>query len=267
MNEDINQTLSASPNFQTELAEQLAKLVPEAIVDGKIDVIKLQELLAEDVSTSTERFGLFWSGKQTALRVAQSPTTSTLKPEPGRSKDWEVTKNVFIEGDNLEVLKILQKHYHGKIKLIYIDPPYNQHNYLGNYHIWETLVRWDEPSTYGIANKRLDVRTDTNRSAFNSKPAMANALTELVKNVKAETIVLSYNNESWLSRDELLAIASKRGHVEILDFDFKRYVGSQIGVFNKAGERVGSPGAKRNIEHIVIAGEKQTVRRMLESIK
>jgi adenine-specific DNA-methyltransferase len=96
---------------------------------------------------------------------------------------------------------------------------------------------------------------------------MSKSLAQLVNDLKCETMVLSYNNESWLSRDELLDIASKQGHVEILDFDFKRYVGSQIGVFNKAGERVGKPGAKRNIEHIVIAGEKQTVRRMLASIK
>jgi adenine-specific DNA-methyltransferase len=80
-------------------------------------------------------------------------------------------------------------------------------------------------------------------------------------------MVLSYNNESWLSRTDLLDIASMRGHVEIIDFDFKRYVGSQIGVFNKAGERVGVPGAKRNIEHIVIAGDRATVKRMAESLK
>ena len=80
-------------------------------------------------------------------------------------------------------------------------------------------------------------------------------------------MVLSYNNESWLSRTELLEIASTRGHVESLDFDFKRYVGSQIGVFNKAGQRVGIPGAKRNIEHIVIAGDEKTVKRMVASLR
>jgi len=68
---------------------------------------------------------LFWPGKRAALRVAQEPTTATLRPDRENSKDWDTTNNVFIEGDNLEVLKILQKHYHGKIKMIYIDPPYN----------------------------------------------------------------------------------------------------------------------------------------------
>lgn len=175
-----------------------------------------------------------------------------LLPGPGRS----------IRGDALEIVKNLEP-----VDLAYLDPPYNQHRYFSNYHIWESLVRWDKPETYGIANKRLDARDAEMKSPFNSKKTMSKALAQLVDDLQCETMVLSYNNESWLSRDELLDIASKQGHVEILDFDFKRYVGSQIGVFNKAGERVGNPGAKRNIEHIVIAGEKQRVKKMLASIK
>lgn len=167
-----------------------------------------------------------------------------------------------IRGDALEIVKELPP-----VDLAYLDPPYNQHRYFSNYHVWESLVRWDKPETYGIANKRIDARDAEMKSPFNSKKTMAGALARLVDGLNCETMVLSYNNESWLSRNDLLEIASKRGHVEILDFDFKRYVGSQIGVFNKAGERVGNPGAKRNIEHIVIAGEKQTVKRMLASIK
>jgi len=125
MSEDINETPSASPNFKTELAKQLEELVPEAIADGKVDVAKLKELLDSDAADESERFGLFWPGKLRAIRAAQTPTTATLKPEPELSKDWDATKNVFIEGDNLEALKILQKHYHGEIRMIYIDPPYN----------------------------------------------------------------------------------------------------------------------------------------------
>ena len=122
--DDINEVPSTTPDLQTELARQLQELVPEAISDGKVDVAKLTELLAADVADSSERFGLFWPGKKRALRAAQEPTTATLRPVKDQSKDWDTTKNVFIEGDNLEVLKILQKHYHGKIKMIYIDPPF-----------------------------------------------------------------------------------------------------------------------------------------------
>jgi|SRR6478735_8752706 len=125
MTDEIYETPSTTPNFQTELAAQLADLVPEAIADGKVDVEKLKELLDGDVDDGSERFGLFWPGKKRALRAAQEPTTATLKPDFENSKDWATTQNVFIEGDNLEVLKILQRHYHAKIKLIYIDPPYN----------------------------------------------------------------------------------------------------------------------------------------------
>ena len=125
MSDDIQEIPSATPDFRTELARQLQELAPEAIADGKIDVVKLKELLDEDVADGSERFGLFWPGKKRALRAAQEPTTATLRPDRENSKDWDTTKNVFIEGDNLEVLKILQKHYHGKIKMIYIDPPYN----------------------------------------------------------------------------------------------------------------------------------------------
>lgn len=125
MTDDILETPSATPNFQTELAARLADLIPEAIADGKVDVAKLQELLGSDTADASERFGLFWPGKKRALRAAQEPTTATLRPDFENSKDWDATQNIFIEGDNLEVLKILQKHYHAKIKLIYIDPPYN----------------------------------------------------------------------------------------------------------------------------------------------
>jgi adenine-specific DNA-methyltransferase len=125
MTDDIYETPSTTPNFQTELAAQLADLIPEAIADGKVDVEKLKELLGSDTADSSERFGLFWPGKKRALRAAQEPTTATLRPDFENSKDWDTTQNIFIEGDNLEVLKVLQKHYHNKVKMIYIDPPYN----------------------------------------------------------------------------------------------------------------------------------------------
>lgn len=120
-----NEISSNSPSFRTDLAKKLEELVPEAITDGKVDVVKLKELLAEDAGEPNERFGLFWPGKKQALRAAQEPTTATLRPAKDESKDWDTTNNIFIEGDNLEVLKVLQKQYHNSIKMIYIDPPYN----------------------------------------------------------------------------------------------------------------------------------------------
>ncbi|GKW32872.1 adenine methyltransferase [Pectobacterium carotovorum subsp. carotovorum] len=143
---DFFEIPSTTPNFRTELAAQLAELIPEAVADGKLDVEKLRELLADDGADSNERFGLFWPGKKRALRAAQAPTTATLKPDLANSKEWDTTQNAFIEGDNLEVLKILQRHYHNKVKLIYIDPPYNTGNdfvYPDNYREGlDTYLEW-----------------------------------------------------------------------------------------------------------------------------
>lgn len=163
MNEEINETPSTTPNFQTELAAQLAELMPEAIADGKVDVEKLKELLDGDAADTSERFGLFWPGKKRALRAAQELTTATLRPDFDNSKDWDTTKNVFIEGDNLEVLKILQKHYHAKIKMIYIDPPYNTGKdfvYPDNYKEGlDTYLEWTRQ--VNEEGKKLSTNADT----------------------------------------------------------------------------------------------------------
>ena len=166
-----------------------------------------------------------------------------------------------VRGDAIEEAKQLNS-----IDLAYLDPPYNQHRYFGNYHIWETLVRWDEPEYYGIANKRVDTRSAENKSAFNSKLTLPSALRSLISNLDAKTLVLSYNNESWLSRRELTDMCSGYESVTILDFDSKRYVGSQIGGYNQSGELVGKPGAQRNLEHIVIAGKQKEVSRMVKAL-
>ncbi|EME36673.1 Type III restriction-modification system methylation subunit [Kocuria palustris PEL] len=163
MSEEVHETPSTTPNFQTELAAQLAELMPEVIADGKVDVEKLKELLDGDAADTSERFGLFWPGKKRALRAAQEPTTATLRPDFENSKDWDTTKNVFIEGDNFEVLKILQKHYHAKIKMIYIDPPYNTGKdfvYPDNYKEGlDTYLEWTRQ--VNEEGKKLSTNADT----------------------------------------------------------------------------------------------------------
>lgn len=136
MSDTINQVPSTTPDFTTEAANKLAQLFPEVVADGKVDIDKLKIILGVDVDDARERFGLTWPGKAQAIRAAQTPTTATLMPDKENSVDWATTQNVFIEGDNLEVLKVLQKHYYGQIKMIYIDPPYNTGNdfvYSDNY--------------------------------------------------------------------------------------------------------------------------------------
>ena len=117
-----------SYNPQAEFLELLKSKCPEAFTEGKIDPKKLRQTLGEEVSEEDERYGLSWAGKSDCFRHIQEPTTATLKPIKKESIDFDTTENLFIEGDNLEVLKALQKSYYGSIKMIYIDPPYNTGN-------------------------------------------------------------------------------------------------------------------------------------------
>jgi adenine-specific DNA-methyltransferase len=130
-NEDAMKQLTAS-DPETHSAdivagniEQLKALFPEAFTEGKIDFEVLKQLLGSAVDEREEKYGLNWHGKRRARQMALTPSTGTLRPCPEDSVDWDSTQNLMIEGDNLEVLKLLQKSYAGKVKLIYIDPPYN----------------------------------------------------------------------------------------------------------------------------------------------
>ena len=104
---------------------RLAQAFPSVVREGKVDFDALRQLLGDDIGEQKELFGLNWKGKAQARRAALTPSLGTLRPCPEESVDWDSTKNLYIEGDNLEVLKLLQKSYSGKVKMIYIDPPYN----------------------------------------------------------------------------------------------------------------------------------------------
>ena len=105
--------------------EQLKELFPEVFSEGKIKFDQLQELLGNYVVEDEDHYNFTWHGKRKAGRLARTASTGTLRPYKDESVDWDSTKNLFIEGDNLEVLKLLQKTYHRQVKMIYIDPPYN----------------------------------------------------------------------------------------------------------------------------------------------
>ena len=155
----------------------------------------------------------------------------------------------------------------GGFDLAYLDPPYNQHRYVGNYHIWETLVAWDRPDHYGVACKRVDTRDDATRSGFNRKREMPGLLRRVIADVDARVVVVSYNDEAWVSVDELVEMCAPRGHVAVLGFDSKRYVGAQIGVFNPRGEKVGTASRLRNVEYLVVAGPEADVERMTAAVR
>ena len=120
------------PTSQTPQQMTLAKLkqlMPEAFSEGQLDINKLTALLSEqDIAPAQEAYGLSWAGKHQVYRELKTPTSQTLVPEPDESVNFDTSQNLFIEGDNLAVLKILQKSYHSRVKMIYIDPPYNTGN-------------------------------------------------------------------------------------------------------------------------------------------
>jgi adenine-specific DNA-methyltransferase len=143
-------------------------------------------------------------------------------------------------------LEARQAAAHLDADLVYLDPPYNQHSYLGNYHVWETLVRWDEPATYGVARKRTDVKR--RKSDFNSRERIGEALAQVLANLRAPHVLVSFNDEGYLSPGAMIEMLSRRGEVRVRAADHPRYVGAKIGIYNPDGVKVGTPGRLRNRE-------------------
>ena len=187
------------------------------------------------------------SHRDLALRVPE------LLPGPGRT----------VRGDALAVVDHLEP-----VDLMYLDPPYNQHRYFTNYHVWETLVRWDRPEHYGVACKRVDARDEATGSVFNRKQQMPVAMADLLARARAELVVVSYNDESWMSAVQMSEALRAAGHacIEVLAFDSKRYVGAQIGIHGPTGAKVGEVGRLRNVEYLFLAGDRARVRRCARAV-
>ena len=141
-----------------------------------------------------------------------------------------------------------------RVDVAYLDPPYNQHSYFSNYHIWETLVRGDAPAAYGVARKRADCRAV--KSDYNAKARAWGAFESLARTVPARHLIVSFNDEGFFAYDAIVALlASARGEVAAMPVEFKRYVGAQIGIYNPRGEKVGRVSHLRNREFLFVAGE------------
>lgn len=125
---DLPKMNLSSMDLISERIEQLKQLLPEVATESGIDFDKLRLVLGDEVDEGAERYAFTWPGKADAIRQSQTPSMATLRPVPEDSVNWDETENLYIEGDNLEVLKLLQRSYHGRVKLIYIDPPYNTGN-------------------------------------------------------------------------------------------------------------------------------------------
>jgi adenine-specific DNA-methyltransferase len=138
------------------------------------------------------------------------------------------------------------------IDLAYLDPPYNQHSYFANYHVWETIVRNDAPGHYGIACKREDVRE--RKSAYNSRRTAWAALSGLIERLPTPWLVVSFSNEGFHDLAAVRTLLADHGYVGQVAVDSRRYVGARIGIHNPSGERVGSISHLRNTEVVFVCG-------------
>lgn len=181
----------------------------------------------------------------------------SYRPLELRAPELMPGSGIAQRGDVLAVARALPE-----VDLAYLDPPYNQHSYLGNYHVWETLVAWDAPEHYGVACKRTECRDPAARSRFNSRRSIHAALAAVIEAVPARLVVLSYNDEAWVTLEQLVELCRCRGEVVVLAFDSPRYVGARIGIHNPGGEKVGRVGRLRNLEYVLVAGERAAVRRV-----
>ena len=205
------------------------------------------------------------SAKPLELRVPE------LLSGPGRAIQGDAVELTSASGPGL-----------GHFDLAYLDPPYNQHRYFTNYHVWETLVAWDAPEAYGVARKRLDARDPSTHSVFNSKRTMPAALASVVQSVDCDLLVLSYNNESWLGLEELEAMCAIRagsgapgaavaggGRAKTR---WRRWPSTRLATSGPASASSIHPGARSggsshlsNQELVVIAGEPALVRHVVEA--
>lgn len=141
-----------SRNITQDNIDKLKQIFPEVFNENKIDFDKLQAVLGENIDTEDEKYRFTWNGKMNALRLSQTPSTGTLRPCKADSVEWDTTQNLYIEGDNLEVLKLLQNSYLNKIKMIYIDPPYN----TGKDFVYTDDTK-DNINNYKKITKQVDV--------------------------------------------------------------------------------------------------------------
>ncbi len=165
MKEDVRMPIGTQPPdslLASQLAEAVNAIAPQALTDGKVDLERLKQALGDHVETGRERYGLTWPGKAEAIKAAQRPSLGTLRPKPGEGINEDSTGNLIIEGDNLEVLKLLQKAYLGKIKMIYIDPPYNTGNdFVYEDNFADPLAGYLEQTGQTVDGKRLSTNTET----------------------------------------------------------------------------------------------------------
>ena len=231
--------------------DAIRRAIRERALDPELEAVLLVSLIeAADRVDSTTGVQMAYL-KQWAARAHNDLELRMPELVPGAGSARE--------GDAGEVVRAEEA------DLLYLDPPYNQHSYLGNYHVWETLARGDEPEVYGVACKRVDVRE--RRSRFNRKRELGPALAEVIRDARVKHVVVSFSDEGFLRREELEEMLRVRGHVGVAEIPYARYVGAKIGIHSPRGVKVGRVSHTRNREQLFFASEdERAVTRAVDAV-
>ncbi|ASD51136.1 site-specific DNA-methyltransferase [Erysipelothrix rhusiopathiae] len=260
----LNEVSSTSLDVREDLVKRLLSVVPEAETDGKIDWDKLKQELTGVIDESPERYNFTWNGKKQAMKLAQLPSTATLKPNKEKSKNWDTTENLYIEGDNLEVLKLLQKSYANKIKLIYIDPPYNTgKDFVYKDNFKDSLANYlEQTGQVDSDGNKLSVNTDNSGRYHTYWLNMMYPRLKLARNLLAEDgvifISIDDSEQSNLKKiadevfgeNNLVASIAYQG-LDTVKNDAKYFSNNHeyILCYSKSKDSVNIKGRKRTEEH------------------
>ena len=234
---------SLSLNLEKNNIDKIKELFPEAVEEGKINFDMLRAMLGDEVDDSKEKYQFTWNGKSKAIKLAQTPSSATLRPCKDKSKNWDTTENLYIEGDNLEVLKQLQKTYYGKIKMIYIDPPYN----TGNDFVYND----------SFSNSLDNYKEQTNQSSSSNPESNGRFHTDWL-NMMYPRLILAKN---LLSNDGLIFISIGQGEQVNLEKICNEIFGesNHITTFvwkNKYGPGAFTKGVASLHEYVLCYGKK-----------
>ncbi len=230
--------------------QQLKELFPEVFSEGKIKFDQLQELLGNYVVEDEDHYNFTWHGKRKAGRLAQTPSTGTLRPCKEESVDWDTTQNLFIEGDNLEVLKLLQKSYHRQVKMIYIDPPYN----TGNDFVYEDDFK-DGVKNYLELTGQLD--SEGKKMGTNSSAAgryHTNWLNMMYPRLKLARNLLRDDGAIFISIDDVEADNLKKVCNEV--FGEENFIAQFVWKSRQNKDNRNVTGASIDHEYIIVYGRK-----------
>lgn len=220
----------------------LKTLFPEVVTEGKIDFDKLKLVLGEEIETNKEKYEFTWHGKAQSLKLAQVPSTGTLRPDKESSKSWDTTENLYIEGDNLEVLKLLQKSYFGKVKMIYIDPPYN----TGQDFVYKDDFKDNVSNYLEITKQKNKINPETNGRFHTDWLNMLYPRLKLAKNLLTEDGVIFISiddNELENLIKTCDEIFSPDNYINTIAVRMKNIAGASGGGQDKR--------LKKNIEYVV----------------